>query len=144
LAGHLLGSPVRRFHAHTICRAIGLDFNLVRELDPEHAAWQRPIRLPARLPVINLIGAPLHSHVQQRSLFKRYGWMQALGPNDGMALLPDLLVEPGWVYPLWGADHYFRTPQVSPLFYRLFRFVRERWALDNLSLVEGEQCPIIG
>jgi hypothetical protein len=77
--------------------------------------------------VINLIGVPLHAHVQQRSLFKRYGWMQALGPNDGMALLPDLLVEPGDTYPLWGADHYFRTPQVSPLFYRVFRTVRLHW-----------------
>ncbi|HXF62400.1 MAG TPA: hypothetical protein VNK95_12330, partial [Caldilineaceae bacterium] len=81
---------------------------------------------PPRLPVINLIGAPLRCHVQQRSLFKRYGWMERLGPNDGMALLPDLLA-PGPVYPVWGADHYFRTPQVSALFYRIFRYVRQHW-----------------
>lgn len=45
----------------------------------------------------------------------------------GDPLLPDLLIEPGVIYPLWGADHYFRTPQVSPLFYRLLRSVRLHW-----------------
>lgn len=127
LAERLLAHPLRRLHARALCGVIGLDFDLVRELDPAYPAWQRPFLIPAHLRVINLIGVPLHAHVQQRSLFKRYGWMQALGPNDGMALLPDLLAEPGDIYPLWGADHYFRTPQVSPLFYRLFRTLRVDW-----------------
>jgi hypothetical protein len=86
--------------------------------------------LPPGLRVVNLIGVPLHSHVQQRSLFKRYGWMQEMGPNDGISLLSDLVVEPGLIYPLWGADHYFRTPQVSPLLYRLFRLIRREWARE--------------
>jgi hypothetical protein len=135
LATQLLRNPLRRLHAQAICKMIGLDFGLVRELDPAHDFWQRMIVLPstwraATLPVVNLIGVPLHSHVQQRSLFKRYGWMQAWGPNDGMSLLRDLIVEPGLIYPLWGADHYFRTPQVSPLLYRLFRYVRREWARE--------------
>jgi hypothetical protein len=127
LVTQLLGNPLRRLHARTVCKVIGLDFNLVRELDPAHQAWQGPVVLPPALRVVNLIGVPLHSHVQQRSLFKRYEWMQTLGPNDGMSLLTDLLVEPGMIYPLWGADHYFRTPQVSPLLYRLFRYLRKEW-----------------
>ncbi|MCC6457033.1 MAG: hypothetical protein IT328_18900 [Caldilineaceae bacterium] len=128
LAAQLLRNPLRRLHAKTICKVIGIDFGLVRELDPDHAFWQGTLALPPKLRVLNLIGVPLHSHVQQRSLFKRYAWMQALGPNDGMSLLSDLIVEPGLIYPLWGADHYFRTPQVSPLLYRLFRFLRQEWA----------------
>ena len=127
LATKLLHNPLRRFHSMTICKAIGLDFTLVRELDPDHAYWQGAMALPPTLRVVNLIGVPLHSHVQQRSLFKRYGWMQKLGPNDGLALLDDMLVEPGVTYPLWGADHYFRTPQVSPLLYKLFRYIRRTW-----------------
>lgn len=130
LAAQLLGNPLRRLHTKTICKVIGLDFALVRELDPAHAFWQGQITLPESLRVANLVGVPLHSHVQQRSLFKRYGWMQSLGPNDGMSLLSDLVVEPGVIYPLWGADHYFRTPQVSPLFYRLFRYIRREWARE--------------
>jgi hypothetical protein len=31
-----------------------------------------------------------------------------LGPNDGTVLLTDILRWPGEVYPVWGADHYFR------------------------------------
>lgn len=132
LATQLLRNPLRRLHTQTVCKVIGLDFALVRELDPAHHVWQAELTLPPALRVINLIGVPLHSHVQQRSLFKRYGWMQQWGPNDGLALLPDLLVEPGLIYPLWGADHYFRTPQVSPLLYRLFRYVRREWAGERV------------
>jgi hypothetical protein len=128
LATQLLHNPLRRLHAKTVCKVIGLDFGLVRELDPAHAFWQGELTLPLQLRVANLIGVPLHSHVQQRSLFKRYGWMQEMGPNDGMSLLSEMLVEHGVTYPLWGADHYFRTPQVSPLLYRLFRYVRREWA----------------
>ena len=130
LATQLLQNPLRRLHTRTICKVIGVDFALVRELDPAHAYWQNELTLPSTVRVVNLIGVPLHSHVQQRALFKRYGWMQELGPNDGMALLSDLLVEPGLIYPLWGADHYFRTPQVSPLLYRLFRLIRREWARE--------------
>lgn len=133
LAAQLLRNPLRRLHARTICKVIGLDFELVRELDPAHPFWQGPVTLPPKLRVVNLIGVPLHSHVQQRSLFKRYGWMQAMGPNDGMSLLSDLIVEPGTIYPLWGADHYFRTPQVSPLLYRLFRYIRREWAGERIG-----------
>jgi hypothetical protein len=130
LATHLLRNPLRRLHTKTVCKVIGIDFGLVRELDPDHAFWQGALPLPPELRVVNLIGVPLHSHVQQRSLFKRYAWMQALAPNDGMSLLRDLIVEPGLIYPLWGADHYFRTPQVSPLLYRLFRILRREWARE--------------
>jgi hypothetical protein len=130
LVTQLLRNPLRRLHTKTVCKMIGLDFALVRELDPARAFWQGPLLLPPLLRVVNLIGVPLHSHVQQRSLFKRYGWMKESGPNDGMSLLSDLIVEPGLIYPLWGADHYFRTPQVSPLFYRLFRYLRREWARE--------------
>jgi hypothetical protein len=116
-----------------VCKIIGLDFDLVRELDPAHPFWQGEVNVPPHVRVVNLLGVPLHSHVQQRSLFKRYGWMASLGPNDGMSLLRDLLVEPGVIYPLWGADHYFRTPQVSSLLYRLFRYLRRTWAEEALA-----------
>ena len=147
LVTQLLRHPLRRLHAVTVCKVIGLDFDLVRELDPAHPWWQGPINLPpyfaTQQRVINLFGVPLHSHVQQRSLFKRYGWMQEVGPNDGMALLPDLLVEPGLIYPLWGADHYFRTPQVSPLFYRLFRYIRQTWAGEDFEQVTPlQEAPL--
>jgi hypothetical protein len=130
LASELLRNPLRRLHAQSVCKVIGVDFQLVRELEPMHRYWREPLTLPPDLRVVNLIGVPLHSHVQQRSLFKRYRSMQAMGPNDGMSLLSDLIVEPGVIYPLWGADHYFRTPQVSGLLYRLFRHVRREWARE--------------
>lgn len=41
-------------------------------------------------------------------------------------LLPDTLIRPGPIYPLWGSDHLFRSPQVSPLLYRLFNLLLDR------------------
>jgi hypothetical protein len=40
-----------------------------------------------------------------------------------MAPLPSLLVQPGQIYPVWGTDHFFQTPQAQPLFHRLFAYI---------------------
>src|SRR4051794_8889183 len=53
LASQLLRNPLRRLHTQTVCKVIGLDFGLVRELDPAHAFWQGAMTMPARLPVVN-------------------------------------------------------------------------------------------
>jgi hypothetical protein len=46
LATQLLRNPLRRLHTKTVCKVIGLDFGLVRELEPTHALWQGPMLLP--------------------------------------------------------------------------------------------------
>ena len=63
----------------------------------------------------------------------RYLRLGRLGPNDGFVLLAELLVLPGLVHPVWGADHLFRTPQVSPLLYRLLTLLREGCAGSSPS-----------
>jgi hypothetical protein len=45
--------------------------------------------------------------------------MSRLGPNDGLTLLRDAILEPGTIYPVWGADHYFRLPAIATLLRRL-------------------------
>ena len=78
--------------------------------------------MPNHLRVINIVGSPLTSHVE-KSMQTRFLMLKHLGPNDGMVLLPDALWLPGDVYPVLGADHFFRGTQISSLLYRLFAYV---------------------
>jgi hypothetical protein len=79
----------------------------------------RPASSPPELPVINLIGCPLSHHLGTPFGRLRHRQMASLGPNDGLTLLRDALLEPGSVYPVWGADHYFRLPAIPTLLTRL-------------------------
>jgi hypothetical protein len=80
---------------------------------------ERPAAAPAGLPVINLIGCPLSRHLGTPFGRLRHRQMSPLGPNDGLTLLRDAILEPGTVYPVWGADHYFRLPAIPMLLTRL-------------------------
>jgi hypothetical protein len=70
--------------------------------------------------VISVVGFPLATHLVRNSK-TRHARMARLGPNDGTSLLRDAIVEPGFVYPVWGADHFMRTPDVPRLMRRLLQ-----------------------
>ena len=74
---------------------------------------------PPGMTVINVVGFPLACHLSG-SARKRHARMALLGPNDGSTLLRDAIVDGGAVYPVWGADHFMRVPEISRLLYRLF------------------------
>jgi hypothetical protein len=58
--------------------------------------------------MISLVGFPLRRHLT--TSFSRFchRTLSKWGPNDGTVLLSDLIRWPGDVYPVWGADHFFR------------------------------------
>lgn len=72
-----------------------------------------PPCVPRDLRVINVIGFPQRSELRGR-LRERHARLgdagSIVGPNDGMTLIRDAMVEPGWTLPIWGADHYMRGP----------------------------------
>lgn len=97
--------------------------------------------LPKGLPVISVVGMPLTSHLAPNARV-RHGRMAHLGPNDGSTLLHHAIVHTpstgtadavqargewggggGAVYPVWGADHFMRTPEVPDLLQRLLLHV---------------------
>jgi hypothetical protein len=78
---------------------------------------------PGGVLVVNLIGCPLTRHLGTTFGRMRHRQMAHLGPNDGLMLLRDAIVDPGLVYPVWGADHYLRTPPVEGIVWRLFAFL---------------------
>jgi hypothetical protein len=133
LCGFVRGSPHSdqvlsngslKLRVRLICLALGADYRMVDELSTRNPRWLQAFALPEKLLVINLLGIPLLSHIQQRNQYNRYVRLMSLGPNDGFSFLSDMIVPNSLTYPLWGADHYFRTPQVSPLLYRVFTYLK--------------------
>ncbi len=84
-----------------------------------------PPAAPPGVEVLNVVGFPLRSHVGHDTRV-RHARLSRWGPNDGAALLLDQVLEPGWIYPVWGADHYFHMPGLSALVYRLFTWLALR------------------
>jgi hypothetical protein len=113
-------------------RAHGVDTDFLRDLaTTPHAPLRGLWSAPPGLCVINVIGCPLAYHLSGATR-ARYRVLAPLGPNDGSTLLRDAILEPGWVYPVWGADHYFRTPSASDLLYRLFLLLHQEWETSSI------------
>jgi hypothetical protein len=68
----------------------------------------RPLRLPAHIRLISIVGFPLREHLTRRVSRRCHDRLAPLGPNDGALILADVCSLPGLLYPLWGADHYLQ------------------------------------
>jgi hypothetical protein len=83
---------------------------------------REPLRLPAHMRLISVLGFPLRSHLTTPLGRFAHSVIARQGPNDGTVLLPDAVTWPGEILPVWGADHYFRPPErVRRLFVALLR-----------------------
>ena len=89
----------------------------------------RAVVAPSGILVINLLGFPLAAHFATTFGRLRHRQMAPYGPNDGLGLLRDAIVEPGLTYPVWGADHYFRVPRVPVLLTRVIAYLIHRGCL---------------
>ena len=107
-----------------VAAAVGIPFRDLAEYATDHAHWQRPLAIEPGTTVVSLVSIPLPCHIQTH-LIGRYRMLSHLGPNDGMVACRDALL-PGFAVPVWGADHFFRSTEVAPLLYRLFRWMRMR------------------
>lgn len=67
-----------------------------------------PLRLPAHIRLISIVGFPLREHLTRRISRRSHSRMAAFGPNDAGMMLADVCALPGLVYPIWGADHYLQ------------------------------------
>lgn len=67
-----------------------------------------PLRLPAHVRLISVVGFPLREHLDRGISRRCHRRLTPLGPNDGGLVLADVCALPGLVYPIWGADHYLQ------------------------------------
>lgn len=85
-----------------------------------------PFVLPPHLEFVQISAVPLHSHLRDRRSKRLQRRIAALGPNDGFAVLNDLAALPGYLYPIWGADHYLEgAPDLNGCIARLIVYLLE-------------------
>ncbi|HSP17657.1 MAG TPA: hypothetical protein VLV78_23130 [Thermoanaerobaculia bacterium] len=102
-------------------RIRGVDFGFIAEVDRRVGGpLDFEVTLPEHLKLIHVLGFPLLEHATNWLTRILYRQLAADGPNDAFMLLKDALRWPGAIYPVWGADHYFRTSEdPGPLLERL-------------------------
>lgn len=121
----MFDNAMRRVRTRALCSVTGVAYHGLEEFRTTHRLWQTGFTLADSIRVVNVVGTPLLSHMQ-KALLGRYSRLRHLGPNDGLVLLPEALWLPGHIYPVWGADHFFRSTQISPLLYRLFGYLLKK------------------
>ncbi|HEX4965707.1 MAG TPA: hypothetical protein VF173_33155 [Thermoanaerobaculia bacterium] len=85
-----------------------------------------PLRLPAHVQMISIVGFPLREHLSRGIARRCHRRLTPLGPNDGGLVLADVCALPGFVYPLWGADHYLQPKSgVRELVGAILRYLDE-------------------
>jgi hypothetical protein len=128
LVDWLFARPLRTIFIRLFCWLHGYDFQGVRELrrGPE-ALLSAPLRLPPHVTAVHLFGFPLTEHLTTPLSRRGHRRVAVLGPNDGGAnLLTDMLDLPGFLYPVWGADHYLRPRRdLDGVIGPLLRFLAE-------------------
>jgi hypothetical protein len=120
----MTSTRLRRARTLAFCGVIRMDYRSFCEFGTTGPRLRQPLQMPDHIRVINVVGTPLTSHVE-KSMQTRFLMLKKYGPNDGMVLLPEALWLPGYVYPVLGADHFFRGSQISSLLYRLFAYAFE-------------------
>ena len=85
-----------------------------------------PLRLPAHVRLISVVGFPLREHLTRRVSRRCHDRLAPLGPNDGALILTDVCALPGLLYPLWSADHYLQPKRdVGVLVRAILQFLDE-------------------
>ncbi len=122
MADHMLRWP-QRWLVATVGRLLGHPRGIARNLSTgvRRNVFER-IAIPEHILTVQYVGAPLRSHIERESR-KRYRTLSPLGPNDGLTLLPDELVEGGIAVTDIGLDHYFRDPRIDMKTLALTRLV---------------------
>lgn len=89
----------------------GHDFRFFYDLDRgPGCTLDFPMQFPEHLKVIHVVGFPLVRHLSNRRSRRWHRRLSALGPNDAFLMLSDICTLRGQLFPIWGADHYFKPP----------------------------------
>ncbi len=120
-ADRKLSSPLRRLFYRLLCAVLGVDYQVMQELNTDNPMWSNPVDA-AQLECIHVAPIPLRAHLTAK-LQPRYRKLAALGPNDGIVPVTDVMRLPGLVYPLWGVDHFMRAPGIAELIYRFLCYI---------------------
>jgi hypothetical protein len=91
----------------------GFSTDMVASLSVQESTKRmEQIQIPAHVRVVHFVGVPLSGTVidEVRSSYKE---LRSYGPNDGITLLPDEIVEGSTVITAMGLDHWYRDPDLK-------------------------------
>lgn len=119
LSGITYGSPIvewlytyklRTFWYWLLLSLQGHDFRAVPEMGCGlESPLATELQFPGHIKAIHVVGFPLQYHLTSPLARKMHRRIAPQGPNDGGGIrLADVLRLPGYLYPVWGADHYLR------------------------------------
>lgn len=121
VGGILYGSPLaddalrwpKRWAARLFFAFNGWDVAAVESMTARASrARMSRLTLPAHVCIVNYIGIPLSGDISRRAR-DGYRALRREGPNDGLALLPDLLAPDSVTVADLGLDHFFQDPRVE-------------------------------
>lgn len=108
----IMRNPLRRAFLGAYCYVRGWKLDSIREL-LAHRPSQAKL-LPRHITLIQVVAFPLREHLKDRPSRRLHRQLAKIGPSDGYALLEELARLPGYLYPVWGADHYLRGMDELP------------------------------
>lgn len=123
-ADRKLSSSLRKTLYLLLTRLMKVDFQVLKELNTNHAMWGID-EWDNSINYIHVAPIPLRAHLRSM-LRRRYEKILQFGPNDGIVPVADVNVLPGKIYPVWGVDHFMRTPQISELLYKFFTYIAQQ------------------
>jgi hypothetical protein len=127
MASWVLERPWLALLYRTLFWCRGQDPQFVFDLDRRAGSLlDFTIAVPAHIRIVHVLGFPLTHHIRRRRARRWHRRLACYGPNDGATILADSCRLPGWIFPVWGADHYFDTRH-SPerLLAALLRYLAE-------------------
>jgi len=141
IADWMLANRWRRWFCRAQCLLQRRDFNFITELRHENDALLNfPLRVPRSFRILNLIGFPLTRHMTTRFSKFCHRTLSTWGPNDGTTCLSDVVNWLGDVYPVWGADHYFRPEtEARNLIAATLCYLAEELPLHSMGRREGDK-----
>jgi len=118
LVGWLRARPLRQFLFRLLLRIQGHHPGVIEELCRDKHVLRPWPSIPSHMLVVHVHGLPLRRHLHHPWALRAYERLTPLGPNDGGGiLLGDLTKLPGFVCPIWAADHYLSPAwDITPVF----------------------------
>lgn len=119
-------SKLKTFFSKSLLNVVGIPIEFVSDFSLGSRFLSLPFALPKQIPTVSVVGFPIESHLKG-TIRLRYQYLSQFGPNDGFTLLKDAMIPGSKIIPVWGADHYFRTPKVSNILHQLFHALQKGW-----------------
>ncbi len=125
LYANIFSNTWRRKWLSLLGQFSGVNINGLQELSSEYPLWKRKTNYPNHMHIVNLFGIPRSESIHP-SLRRNFKELEKFGPNDGVSLSWDSMVQPGLNYPIWNTDYFLRRKDCLRSISKILCFVAEQ------------------